>query len=132
MGMHTLLRKNGAAGEIKKFGLDSSAFTIDIVFLRHISAAYWMQGHNRMSIFEIAMLLCFGFAWPFSIIKSWKSRTTKGKSLTFLLIVIAGYTAGILHKIFYNYDIVVWFYVANMTMVAADTVLYYRNWRLSR
>ena len=85
-----------------------------------------------MSIFEVIMMVCFGFAWPFSIYKSWVSRTTKGKSLSFLLIVIAGYAAGILHKVFYNYDNVVWFYVANMVMVLTDTALYYRNWRLSR
>ena len=30
---------------------------------------------------EIAMLLCFGFSWPLSAIKSYRARTTKGKSL---------------------------------------------------
>lgn len=82
-----------------------------------------------MSIFEIIMLLCFGAAWPFSIYRSYVSRSTKGKSIAFLLIVIAGYCAGILHKIFYNYDLVIWFYAANMMMVIIDTLLYIRNRR---
>ena len=32
-------------------------------------------------ILEIIMLLCFGASWPLNVIKSWKARTTKGKSL---------------------------------------------------
>jgi len=84
-----------------------------------------------MSIFEIIMLLCFGAAWPFSIYKSWTARSTRGKSLQFLIIVIIGYAAGILHKIFYNYDGVVFIYALNMAMVIVDTVLYVRNSRLS-
>ena len=83
-----------------------------------------------MSIFEIIMLLCFGAAWPFSIYRSYVSRSTKGKSFAFLLIVIAGYCAGILHKVFYNYDLVIWFYVANMVMVFVDMLLYLRNRKL--
>ena len=29
------------------------------------------------------MLFCFGFSWPFSIAKSIRTRSTKGKSLMF-------------------------------------------------
>lgn len=83
-----------------------------------------------MSIFEIIMLLCFGFAWPFSIRKSYVSRSNNGKSLVFLIVVIIGYLAGILHKILYNYDLVIWFYVLDMTMVIIDTSIYVRNYRL--
>ena len=83
-----------------------------------------------MSIFEIIMLLCFGFAWPFSIRKSYVSRSNNGKSLVFLIVVIIGYLAGILNKILYNYDLVIWFYVLDMTMVIIDTALYVRNYRL--
>ena len=32
-----------------------------------------------MSIYEIIMLICFGAAWPFSIYKSLKSKSTKEK-----------------------------------------------------
>lgn len=83
-----------------------------------------------MSVFELVMLLCFGAAWPFSIHKSVVSRSIKGKSLAFLLIVWAGYLAGILHKIFYHFDVVIVFYVINFTMVTVDTVLYLRNRRI--
>jgi hypothetical protein len=80
-----------------------------------------------MSIFEIMMLLCFGLAWPLSIYKSYKSRTTKGKSLFFLYVVLAGYVAGVLHKVFYHMDGVIVFYIINLLLVLADIVLFYRN-----
>ncbi len=85
-----------------------------------------------MSVFEILMLLCFGAAWPFSIYKSWKSRATGGKSVLFLFIVVAGYVAGIINKVFYRMDAVVWLYVLNALMVSADAVLWFRNRRLER
>ncbi len=80
-----------------------------------------------MSIFEIIMLVCFGSAWPFSIYRSWKSKSVKGKSLVFLLIVLAGYLAGILHKIFFNYDNVIYLYITNFSLVTIDMALYLRN-----
>jgi len=83
-----------------------------------------------MSIFEIAMLFCFGFAWPFSIYKSYRARTNTGKSVIFLYIVLLGYLAGILHKLFYSFDLVVVLYVINGLMVLTDILLYYRNRRL--
>ena len=83
-----------------------------------------------MSIFEIVMLLCFGAAWPFSIYRSYISHSVKGKSLAFLVIVNVGYCAGILHKVFYNYDNVIWLYASNMVMVFIDMLLYIRNRRI--
>jgi hypothetical protein len=83
-----------------------------------------------MSIFEIIMLICFGAAWPVSILKSWHSRTNNGKSLFFLLIVLTGYVAGILHKIFYYYDMVILLYMVNFTMITIDLFVYYRNSKL--
>lgn len=84
-----------------------------------------------MSVFEIAMLFCFGFAWPFSIYKSYKAKTNSGKSVVFLYIVFAGYAAGIMHKIFYNFDLVIILYGINGLMVLTDILLYYRNKRLT-
>jgi formate hydrogenlyase subunit 3/multisubunit Na+/H+ antiporter MnhD subunit len=84
---------------------------------------------NGMSPFEIIMLLCFGVAWPFSIWKSWKTGRSEGKSRRFLVIVLLGYVAGILHKIFYKLDGVIVLYVLNMVMVGIDLALYYRNVR---
>ncbi|KAF1086246.1 hypothetical protein SPSYN_00990 [Sporotomaculum syntrophicum] len=83
-----------------------------------------------MSVFEIVMLLCFGAAWPFSIYKSYKSRSIEGKSLLFLLVIFTGYVSGILHKIFFFYDSVIYLYAFNMVMVGTDILLYFRNKRL--
>lgn len=79
-----------------------------------------------MSVFEILMLVSFGFAWPANIYKSIKSKSVKGKSLTFLYIILIGYVMGILHKVFYNFDFVIIFYGINFLMVLADLILYYK------
>ena len=80
-----------------------------------------------MSIFEVIMLLCFGAAWPSSIYKSYTSRSSKGKSIVFLIIVFIGYLAGIFHKVFYNLDWVVFLYGLNALMISIDFFLYLRN-----
>lgn len=80
-----------------------------------------------MSVFEILMLVCFGAAWPFSIAKSWRSRSNAGKSLLFLLVVFIGYVSGIIHKALYAPDPVIGLYALNGTMVLADMLLYARN-----
>lgn len=84
-----------------------------------------------MSIFEAIMLVCFGAAWPFSIYKSYTSRQTSGKSVIFLYVVIAGYIAGIIHKLLYNLDFIIYLYSLNALMVLIDLALYYRNKRLN-
>lgn len=84
-----------------------------------------------MSIFEIIMLICFGAAWPFSIYKSYTSHSTEGKSVLFLIVIIVGYIAGILNKVFYHYDAVVYLYLLNLVMVGTDLLLYFRNRRMS-
>ncbi|MDA8168808.1 MAG: hypothetical protein M0Z59_03805 [Nitrospiraceae bacterium] len=80
-----------------------------------------------MSIYEIGMLGCFGAAWPVSIYKSWTTRNSSGKSVVFLFIVLIGYIFGIIHKVFYSMDFVIWFYVLNALMVCADIALTIRN-----
>lgn len=82
---------------------------------------------DNVSIFEICMLVCFGAAWPFSIIKSFHARSNKGKSILFLVIVIAGYSSGILHKYYYSWDKVIYLYIANFIMVGIDLGFYARN-----
>ncbi len=69
------------------------------------------------------MLLCFGASWPFSVYKTWKSKTSQGKSLVFLYLVIVGYVCGIAHKLLYSRDIVIVFYMVNMLMVLTDLIL---------
>lgn len=82
-----------------------------------------------MSPFEIVMLVCFGAAWPFSIYHSWKTRSNRGKSLFFLIIILVGYVAGALHKFLDDYDPVVYLYLANMVMVSTDILLFISNRR---
>ncbi|MFY9396972.1 MAG: hypothetical protein WAR22_01270 [Desulfomonilia bacterium] len=85
-----------------------------------------------MSIFEMIMLICFGAAWPPSIYKSYTSRTARGKSVVFLVIVLLGYTAGVLHKLYFSLDWVILLYLLNGFMVTADIALYVRNTALDR
>lgn len=80
-----------------------------------------------MSIFEVIMLICFGAAWPFSIYKSYISRSVQGKSPLFLIVILLGYVAGILHKLFFQFDMVIYLYLMNLIMVFADLLLYFRN-----
>ncbi len=80
-----------------------------------------------MSIFEVIMLVCFGAAWPFFIYKSYKSRSNTGKSIFFLLVVLMGYLSGILHKLIYNFDSVIYLYILNFCLVSIDIILYFRN-----
>ena len=82
-----------------------------------------------MSIFEIIMLVCFGIAWPISIYKGLKTRKTAGKSLGFLVVVLLGYVAGILHKALYSPDGVMYLYLLNALMVLADAIIFIRNKR---
>jgi hypothetical protein len=44
-----------------------------------------------------------------------------------LYVVMGGYIAGVLHKVFYHMDGVIVFYGINLLLVIADTVLFYRN-----
>ena len=86
-------------------------------------------------ILEIIMIVSFGASWPLNVIKSWRARTTKGKSLPFLLLIFFGYIAGIASKLvneaymanFAYKWYVLFFYILNLLMVGADLCLYYRN-----
>lgn len=82
-------------------------------------------------IFEAIMVISFGISWPMSIMKSYTARTAKGKSLFFLCMVMFGYACGIVAKLVSgNITYVVIFYVLNLLMVLADTILYFRNKKL--
>ncbi|HPJ75889.1 MAG: hypothetical protein PHY13_04905 [Clostridia bacterium] len=79
-------------------------------------------------ILEACMVICFGISWPMNIIKSLRSRTAKGKSLLFLILVLLGYCCAITGKIISDsVNWVFWFYVVNLVMVITDIVLYYIN-----
>jgi len=80
---------------------------------------------NVMSVFEIAMLICFGVSWPVSIAKSIRTRIVTGKSPIFMVIVCFGYAFGIIHKLLYSRDWVIVLYALNMVMVFIDLILYF-------
>lgn len=42
-------------------------------------------------LFEIVMILSFGGSWPMNVYKSYRARTTKGKSLGFLCFYARNY-----------------------------------------
>ena len=85
-------------------------------------------------LMEIGMIVAFGCSWPMNVIKSYKARTAKGKSLPFLILVLFGYICGITGKLiaptFKWY--VLFFYVLNFIMVSADLLMYIRNCHLDK
>ena len=89
-------------------------------------------------LFEALTIFCFGLSWPISIRKSLVSRTAKGKSPAFLILILIGYVAGIVAKLtnsaymaeFSTKWYVLIFYIINFIMVAVDLGLYVRNRRL--
>ena len=91
-------------------------------------------------LLEITMIVSFGISWPVNVVKSFKSRTTKGKSLLFLALIFFGYIAGIASKLvnesymaqFGSKWYVLFFYVLNFIMVATDMLLYFRNLSLDK
>ena len=91
-------------------------------------------------ILEIVMVVSFGCSWPLNVMKSYKARSTKGKSLGFLCLIFFGYIAGIASKLmnpvymasFSQKWYVMFFYVLNFCMVSADFCLYFRNRKLDR
>ena len=91
-------------------------------------------------ILEVIMVVCFGLSWPLNVMKSYRSRTTKGKSLLFLLFIFFGYIAGIASKLvndaymadFSSKWYVLVFYCLNLIMVGIDLCLYVRNYKLDK
>ena len=86
------------------------------------------------------MVVSFGASWPLNVMKSYKARTTKGKSLSFLCLIFFGYIAGITSKLineaymasFAQKWYVLFFYVLNLVMVGIDLLLYARNAKLDK
>ena len=86
-------------------------------------------------ILEVCMVLCFGISWPASIIKSYRARTAKGKSLLFIVMIGIGYVCGIAAKLFHfaatgDLRYPIFFYILNLLMISTELVLYFRNRKL--
>lgn len=88
---------------------------------------------NVPEILETLMIVSFGVSWPLNILKSYRSRTTKGKSLPFTLFILFGYICGIISKVMtQNFNLAFWFYIPNIIMVSIDVCLYFSNLKLDR
>ncbi|MCD6365719.1 MAG: hypothetical protein J7M14_07570 [Planctomycetes bacterium] len=81
---------------------------------------------------EAGMLVCFGVSWPVDIIKSLRVRRIEGKSLSFMVIILAGYALGMTGKLLTAsaaeapLEWVTVLYGVNLLFVAADITLYVR------
>ena len=79
-------------------------------------------------ILETIMLVCFGFSWPMSVIKNIRAKTAKSMSLPFILMIIAGYLAGIAAKFYmHNLSFVLVVYLLNLAMVSINLIVYFIN-----
>lgn len=78
-------------------------------------------------VLEILMLVAFGCSWPNNILASLRSKSTKGKSLAFLLLIDFGYVCGIAAKLISDTAVwyVLFFYILNFVMVTIDLCLYF-------
>ncbi len=82
---------------------------------------------------EFLMLILFGLSWPANISKSLRSRTAKGKSIAFEIIILLGYAVGLTGKFLAgNINYVVIVYIADILMVCTDLALTLRNMYLDR
>ncbi len=78
------------------------------------------------TVLETIMLVCFGCSWPFAIARTLRTKTVKGKSVVFMILIFTGYMAGIISKLIFHYDHVIWLYVANGSMVFTEIWLYFK------
>lgn len=84
-------------------------------------------------LLEAAMIVSFGISWPLSIIRSYRSRSTKGKSIFFSCFIQFGYICGIASKLMlHKYNLAFYFYILNIMMVTIDICLYFRNRKLEK
>lgn len=85
------------------------------------------------SIFETLMIVCFGISWPMSIVRSYRSRSTKGKSLPFMCMILFGYFCGVAAKLLsHTYNLAFYFYFPNIIMVSTDICLFFRNRQIEK
>ena len=91
-------------------------------------------------LMEVLMIVCFGVAWIFSVIKALKTKSAKGKSILFEILMLCGYGFGVVQKVFLYKDAMTnekalnfWFYLAwflgafIFIVVVFDLILWIRN-----
>lgn len=82
-------------------------------------------------ILEAIMLLCFGLSWPLNAYKNFKARTAAGTSWQFIMLITAGYVAGIAAKFVagsVNWVLAVYF--INLACLGVNWAVYARNRKL--
>ncbi len=90
-------------------------------------------------LLEMLMIVIFGVSWPINCVKLWRSRTTKGVSPWFYVLVMLGYLLGIISKVLRltleadTTPFYVWFfYFLNFFMVGFCLLIYFRNRRIEK
>ncbi|MGE5496360.1 MAG: hypothetical protein ACM3S4_13775 [Burkholderiales bacterium] len=78
----------------------------------------------QISIYELFFFVFIACAWPISIARMLKRKSTRGKSLIFSAVVLLGYAFGILHKVLYSLDWVLAVYFLDFALVAADIIVF--------
>jgi len=79
----------------------------------------------NFNAYEILMLVCFGASWPVAVLKTYQTKSIKGKSFLFLVLILLGYIFGVIYKITTDFDYVIWLYIANGVLVLADMTLWF-------
>ena len=76
------------------------------------------------NILETLMIVSFGISWPMNVIRTYRSRSTKGKSILFNYFILFGYICGVIAKILSGtFNLAFYFYFPNIILVITDTVL---------
>lgn len=92
-----------------------------------------MDVHQVSAIFELAMLVAFGFSWPFAIMKTCRAKRVDGKSPLFMMIVICGYLFGIAAHVIEGTKLWLCFvYLLDISLVSTDLALYFHYLRKNR
>lgn len=78
---------------------------------------------GKMSIFELIMMVMFGTAWPFNLIRQLRKKTSRGISTPFYLVIIGAYISGIVNKLVNGIDYVIVVYCINFGMVTMSFIL---------
>lgn len=84
-------------------------------------------------ILETVMLVCFGLSWPINVWKNIKAKTARNMSLRFVMLIVVGYVAGIVAKLYsgtVNYVLAV--YILNLLIVSVNVPVYFVNRRYDR
>ena len=92
-----------------------------------------MDVHQISAILELAMLVAFGFSWPFAILRTYRAKRVDGKSPHFMMIVICGYFFCIAAHVIEGTKLWLCFvYLLDISLVSTDLALYFHYLRKNR